>query len=186
MGKVGKTPPGTAPDEHFVLIVAFPRTPFYRGRQLGDLGGYRKGAGSSADWFSLVFRCRSLGKGRELGTPLMESAFVAVGLKCGSGDRRAADSRPYGQTPKPSLLFVGAGHWPARRGSLRFPEPTLIRLACARHLPPCRGKACGRPHGAAPTARTGPGALARQTQAHNGTAPAAIFANPGPSGPAGI
>ena len=26
-GKVGKTPPGTAPDEHFVLIVAFPRTP---------------------------------------------------------------------------------------------------------------------------------------------------------------
>ena len=27
-GKVGKTPPGTAPDEHFVLIVAFPRAPF--------------------------------------------------------------------------------------------------------------------------------------------------------------
>ena len=27
-GKVGKTPPGTAPDEHSVLIVAFPRTPF--------------------------------------------------------------------------------------------------------------------------------------------------------------
>ena len=26
-GKVTKTPPGTAPDEHFVLIVAFPRTP---------------------------------------------------------------------------------------------------------------------------------------------------------------
>ena len=26
-GKVGKTPPGAAPDEHFVLIVAFPRTP---------------------------------------------------------------------------------------------------------------------------------------------------------------
>ena len=28
-GKVTKTPPGTAPDEHFVLIVAFPRTPVY-------------------------------------------------------------------------------------------------------------------------------------------------------------
>ena len=28
-GKVTKTPPGTAPDEHFVLIVAFPRTPIY-------------------------------------------------------------------------------------------------------------------------------------------------------------
>ena len=27
-GKVGKTPPGTAQDEHFVLIFAFPRTPF--------------------------------------------------------------------------------------------------------------------------------------------------------------
>ena len=27
-GKVTKTPPGTAPDEHFVLIVAFPQTPF--------------------------------------------------------------------------------------------------------------------------------------------------------------
>ena len=26
-GKGTKTPPGTAPDEHFVLIVAFPRTP---------------------------------------------------------------------------------------------------------------------------------------------------------------
>ena len=25
---LGKAPPGTAPDEHFVLIVAFPRTPF--------------------------------------------------------------------------------------------------------------------------------------------------------------
>src|SRR5699024_9815640 len=91
---------GTAQDEHEVLIFALPipsglrpspldkgsrpPVPRYRGRQLGDLGGYRKGAGSSADWFSLVFRCRSLGKGRELGTPLMESAFVAVGLKCGS------------------------------------------------------------------------------------------------------
>ena len=29
-GKVTKTPPGTAPDEHSVLIVAFPRTPITR------------------------------------------------------------------------------------------------------------------------------------------------------------
>ena len=28
-GKGTKTPPGTAPDEHFVLIVAFPRTTVY-------------------------------------------------------------------------------------------------------------------------------------------------------------
>ena len=33
-GKVGKTPPGTAPDEHFVLIAAFPRTPIYGGYPL--------------------------------------------------------------------------------------------------------------------------------------------------------
>ena len=33
-GKVGKAPPGTAPDEHFVLIVAFPRTPIYGGYPL--------------------------------------------------------------------------------------------------------------------------------------------------------
>ena len=30
-GKVGKTPPGTAPMSTTVLIVAFPRTPFYGG-----------------------------------------------------------------------------------------------------------------------------------------------------------
>ena len=70
---LGKTPPGTTPlikgrcpegtegigtgsDEHFVLIVAFPRTPFYGGRQLGGLGSRRKGAGSSADTPLLVFR----------------------------------------------------------------------------------------------------------------------------------
>ena len=57
-GKVGKTPPGTAPDEHFVLIVAFPRTPFYGSRQLGDLGSQRKGAGGSADWLTFYDRCR--------------------------------------------------------------------------------------------------------------------------------
>ena len=34
-GKVTKTPPGTAPDEHFVLIVAFPRTPIYEGYPFG-------------------------------------------------------------------------------------------------------------------------------------------------------
>ena len=57
-GKVGKTPPGTAPDEHFVLIVAFPRTPFYGGRQLGSRGSQRKGAGGSADRFPFYYRCR--------------------------------------------------------------------------------------------------------------------------------
>ena len=42
----------------------------------------------SADTLLLVFRFRWLGGNRGLGTPLFESAFVAVGLKCGSGKRR--------------------------------------------------------------------------------------------------
>ena len=116
---------GTAQDGHFVSIFALPPVPPYRGRQLGDLGGYRKGAGSSADWFSLVFRCRSLGKGRELGTPLMESAFVAVGLKCGSGGRRILRRFP---------ISVGAAHWAAR--GFR---------ALHMFLQPCRGDPRGRP-----------------------------------------
>ena len=37
---------------------------------------------------ALVFRCRWLGGNRGPGTPLFESAFVSVGLKCGSGKRR--------------------------------------------------------------------------------------------------
>ena len=35
-----------------------PGPPFYGGRQLGSLGGHRKGAGGSADRLPLVFRCR--------------------------------------------------------------------------------------------------------------------------------
>ena len=54
----------------------------------GRLFCRRKGAGGSADTLLLVFRCRWLGGNRGLGTPLFESAFVAVGLKCGSGKRR--------------------------------------------------------------------------------------------------
>ena len=41
-GKVGKTPPGTAPDEHFVLIVAFPRTPIYGGYPLDVVRPFRR------------------------------------------------------------------------------------------------------------------------------------------------
>ena len=37
-GKVTKTPPGTAPDEHFVLIVAYP-TPSVASRHLPLTGG---------------------------------------------------------------------------------------------------------------------------------------------------
>ena len=61
------------------------------------MGSQRKGAGSSVDWFPLVFRCRSLGNHQDIGTPLVDSAFVWVGLKRGSGKRRAGEgTRPYG------------------------------------------------------------------------------------------
>ena len=45
---------------------------------------HRKGAGGSADCFSLAFRCRWPGSSRGLGTSLFDSAFVAVGHRCGS------------------------------------------------------------------------------------------------------
>ena len=41
-GKVTKTPPGTAPDEHFVLIVAFPRPPIYGGYPLEQAESFRR------------------------------------------------------------------------------------------------------------------------------------------------
>ena len=53
------------------------------------------------------------------------------------------------RTPAPtadaeaSCPFVGAGHWPARQMASAIPEPTLIRLAYARHLLPGREKAFG-------------------------------------------
>ena len=50
-GKVTKTPPGTAPDEHFVLIVAFPRTPIYGGYPLGWAESFRR---AKSEWRSAV------------------------------------------------------------------------------------------------------------------------------------
>ena len=83
-----------------VLILAFPLgadspcqgesapDPILWERQLGRPFRRRKGAGGSVDTLYLVFRCRWLGGNRGPGTPLFESAFVAVGLKCGSGKRQ--------------------------------------------------------------------------------------------------
>ncbi len=48
-GKVTKTPPGTAPDEHFVLIVAFPRTPIYGGYPLKWAESFRR---AKSEWVS--------------------------------------------------------------------------------------------------------------------------------------
>ena len=48
-GKVGKTPPGTAPNEHFVLIVAFPRTPLRGTRTCQVLQCFRR---AKFEWLS--------------------------------------------------------------------------------------------------------------------------------------
>ena len=47
---------------------------------------------------------------------------------------RRPQGPPLRRIQKLSLRFVGAGHWPARRGGAAIPGPTLIRLACARYL----------------------------------------------------
>ena len=52
-------------------------------------------------------------------------------------------TRPCGEFGNGPFFFVGAGHWPARRRASAIPEPNLIRLAYARHLP-LKGKAVGR------------------------------------------
>ena len=95
----------------------------------------------------LVFRChwdRAAIESRIL--PRLKAPLLAAGLKLCREKRRAATrGRPYGGFGSGPFFFVGAGHWPARREGSAIPKPTLIRLACARHLPPCRGKACGRP-----------------------------------------
>ena len=45
----GILPPGTAPDEHFVLIVAFPRTPIYGGYPLEQAESFRR---AKSEWVS--------------------------------------------------------------------------------------------------------------------------------------
>ncbi len=50
-GKVTKTPPGTAPDEHFVLIVAFPRTPLRGTRTCQVLQYFRR---AKSEWLSAI------------------------------------------------------------------------------------------------------------------------------------
>ena len=111
-----------------------------------------------------------------------------------------------------TILLFRRGRILAGRGAAFGRLPHLSRFAC--HLP-LKGKACGRPHGAAPTvnletvplfrrgrtlagpqiyaARPGGRALQPCTSRHllgkarreSGTAPAANFADPGPSGPEG-
>ncbi len=102
-------------------------TPILRGPESGRLGGYRKGAGGSADCFSLVFRCRSLGRRRRHGTPLAESAFGAVG-----GQRAGGGTRPYKETASGAFL---SGYMVPPLQEVRNLPPHPSGLA-ASHLPP--------------------------------------------------
>ena len=49
--RLTKTPPGTAPDEHFVLIVAFPRTPLRGTRTSKVAQNFRR---AKSEWLSAI------------------------------------------------------------------------------------------------------------------------------------
>ena len=98
-----------------------------RGPQLGHLSSHRKGAGGSADWFSLVFRCRSLGNHRTPGTPLLDCAFVRVGLNSGSVGRRAGLGPAPTESPERRLPLRRAGCFHARAPGGPVCRPYKIR-----------------------------------------------------------
>ena len=114
---------------------------------------------------------------------LRPATFPLVGGRLG----RAAKGRPY---------EIRGTLRPFRRGRtlsrsvedfLRFRGPPSSVWPSASHLPPCRGKAGdGRPHGAAPAAKTHRERWLRKPRRRCGTAAILNFAHPGPSGPAGI
>ena len=56
----------------------------------------------------------------------------------GSG---GSGTRPYGESGSVPFFFVGAGHWPARRGKFCHSRANPHPPRFARHLPPERGKA---------------------------------------------
>ena len=90
--------------------------------------------------------------GRLQGSPLRRFSAAIQNGASGRPRPTKGESLQSGQvrTPAPtadaeaSCPFVGAGHWPARQMASAIPEPTLIRLAYARHLLPGREKAFGR------------------------------------------
>ena len=168
------------------------------------MGSQRKGAGSSVDWFPLVFRCRSLGNHQDIGTPLVDSAFVWVGLKRGSGKRRAGEgTRPYGVSRTGNVCSAkpGAEVEPHQRQFLQTQGPVARResrkatqiLRAGRALPTQRGshrnggqgKACGRVRTPAPTAYPAPGTFARQSQARKRNRTSGSFCRPRARWPGG-
>ena len=132
-GKVGKTPPGTAPDEHFVLIVAFPRTPFtgvtpWDGQNISgaqNLSECLNSRRATGPWVcKICSRCGSWPAPKFI-QPTLPGSVSAVG----AGPRPAR--------PGWSGCIVEAAHWAA----CRFSEP---------HLSPTHTKARSPPGGAPP------------------------------------
>ncbi len=76
------------------------------------------------DCVPFYHRCRSLGGGRDVGTPLFDSAFVWVGLNCGSEERRNLKGMRRGRSQTGPRLPVSAhvleirreAPWGSRRG----------------------------------------------------------------------
>ena len=95
--------------------------PSYR---LGGLFRRRKGAGDSVERLSLVFRCRLFGGGRELGTPLFDSAFVAAGSSAAQGNGGYGESLRFSRRARcPHRAVPGRpGVPPLQRG----PKPDSI------------------------------------------------------------
>ena len=91
-GKGTKRRWGTPQRRTSFAMSACPQTPALRGRQLGRMVRYRKGAGGSVERPPLVFRWTRYLRVSKAGTPLVESAFVAAGLKLCGGKRRIRES----------------------------------------------------------------------------------------------
>ena len=162
---LGKTPPGTAPDEHFVLIVAFPRTPVYGGYPLKRSEHLRRAKSGVLERHSVR---------PHWGPEFAKSAFAAVSLLRLSFlsqrsrfvfYRRGAQCAPDARDSVRAPARIQAQQNIRRRGgTLGRPQfPGLYRF-----LQPCRGNPCGRPS-VGGTAR--PGGRALHTR-RRGQAPA--------------
>ena len=105
--KETKKPPGGRSDGRFAPIFTVPWTPVYGGRQCGNLAVNAKARVVQSNACPSSFAAAYLAVNRELGTPLFECAFVAVGLKFSSGIRREGQAPPLQVLKKAFLTWVG-------------------------------------------------------------------------------
>ena len=160
-GRLAKTPPGTAPDEHSVLIVAFPRTPITRDALLFVVASFPARKNRVAGLNSCrptggwgCKNCRYCGSASAPGSaeptvlgPLTTGGprasptqpwknflkTVGEGLAPPAGRSRTG---PYAKNAPASLFVVGAAHWAARR-FIKTPAPD-------RSIPLLSGAVCLR------------------------------------------